>query len=192
MGKVGGFAVLTFGVAGPVAAGLAALWVALASATDAPPSATAPVAPAPIELHFSPDEDLEAIDVGLIEEAGERIEVAAYVLSDEAVVEALRDAAVRGAKVRVLVEPANDDKDAAELDELRRAPGVEVRLRRRPDEAWMHMKAYAVDRVLYRGGAANFSRSGENRQDNDLMIVRDAATAARFEAKFQAMWETGK
>jgi hypothetical protein len=43
-------------------------------------------------IHYGPGEDLERIDVGLIREAATQIDMAAYVLTDSAVIEALRDA----------------------------------------------------------------------------------------------------
>jgi phosphatidylserine/phosphatidylglycerophosphate/cardiolipin synthase-like enzyme len=44
---------------------------------------------------------LERIDVALIGEAAKQIDMAAYVLTDSAVIEALRDASARGVKVRI-------------------------------------------------------------------------------------------
>ena len=37
----------------------------------------------------------------------------------------------------------------------------------------MHLKAYEIDGALLRTGSANFSASGENAQDNDLIVIRD-------------------
>jgi hypothetical protein len=42
------------------------------------------------EVHYGPGEDLERIDVGLIREAAKQIDMAAYVLTDTAIVEALQ------------------------------------------------------------------------------------------------------
>jgi phosphatidylserine/phosphatidylglycerophosphate/cardiolipin synthase-like enzyme len=53
----------------------------------------------------------------------------------------------------------------------------------------MHLKSYALDGMLYRTGSANFSTSGENAQDSDLIVIRDPAAAARFETHFQGMWD---
>jgi phosphatidylserine/phosphatidylglycerophosphate/cardiolipin synthase-like enzyme len=53
------------------------------------------------ELHYAPSEDLERIDVALIREAAKHVDVAAYVLTDRAVIEELREAARRGVKVRI-------------------------------------------------------------------------------------------
>ena len=59
------------------------------------------LAGAAAEIHYGPGEDLERIDVALLREAAKQIDMAAYVLTDSAVIEALRDASVRGEKVRV-------------------------------------------------------------------------------------------
>ena len=41
----------------------------------------------------------------------------------------------------------------------------------------MHLKAYSIDGEVLRTGSANFSTSGENAQDNDLIIIREAGAA---------------
>jgi phosphatidylserine/phosphatidylglycerophosphate/cardiolipin synthase-like enzyme len=53
------------------------------------------------EVHYGPGEDMERSDVALIREAAKQIDVAAYVLTDSAVIGAPREAAARGVKVRV-------------------------------------------------------------------------------------------
>jgi integrase len=55
----------------------------------------------PVEIHYSPEEDLEAIDVRLIDSAKATIDMDAYVLTDRTVVAALSAAARRGVRVRV-------------------------------------------------------------------------------------------
>jgi phosphatidylserine/phosphatidylglycerophosphate/cardiolipin synthase-like enzyme len=55
----------------------------------------------PPEVHYAPGEDLERIDVGLLREAQRQIDIAAYALTDRAVIEALREAPGRGVKVRI-------------------------------------------------------------------------------------------
>jgi len=55
----------------------------------------------------------------------------------------------------------------------------------------MHLKAYAVDGNRLRTGSGNFSHSGLEFQDNDLILVDDAATIARFETNFDAIWSRG-
>ncbi len=39
---------------------------------------------------------------------------------------------------------------------------------------------------------SNFSTSGENAQDNDLIVMRDPSAAAKFEVHFERMWEAAQ
>ena len=126
------------------------------------------------EIHYGPGEDLEEIDVALIREASKQIDMAAYVLTDRAVIEALRDASSYGVKVRVW----RDASEAARLSEFDverqlggRVQGLEIRSSA-PGGELMHLKRYCVDHRLLRTGSVNFSRSGETRQDNDLVALR--------------------
>jgi phosphatidylserine/phosphatidylglycerophosphate/cardiolipin synthase-like enzyme len=142
------------------------------------------------EIHYSPAEDLERIDVGLIGEAATQIDMAAYVLTDRAVVEALRNAAARGAKVRVwrdasMAEKVGEFDVEAQLGS--RVQGIEIRSSA-PGGELMHLKGFCVDHRLLRTASANFSRSGETRQDNDLVALRGASVCAGFEAKFDRAW----
>ena len=55
---------------------------------------------------------------------------------------------------------------------------------------FMHLKSYEIDGATLRTGSANFSASGENAQDNDLIVIRDGGGSAdAFEAHFERMWE---
>ena len=144
---------------------------------------------ATVEVHYAPSENLEAIDVELINQAGDCIDMAAYVLTDAAVIEALGDAADRGVRVRLYLDPSQlRDADGA-LAELFSRPGVEARLK--PAGPIMHMKAYAIDRARLRTGSGNFSRSGLSRQDNDLVVTDDKVVVSRFEGDFEAIFAGG-
>ena len=75
-------------------------------------------APCPVggaaEIHYGPGEDLERIDVDLIGEAAKQIDMTAHVLTDRAVVEALRQAAARGVKMRIW----RDARESVRLNEF--------------------------------------------------------------------------
>ena len=74
----------------------AALFVALV----APPCCADPV---PV-IHYAPAENLEHVDVALIDRAEHEIDMAAYVLTDWPVMQALTRAADRGVKVRIYLD----------------------------------------------------------------------------------------
>ena len=144
---------------------------------------------ATVEIHYAPAENLETIDVALLNNAETCIDMAAYVLSDAAVIEALGDAADRGVAVRLYFDHGEFASHAGELAELLAKSGVEARVK--PSGVLMHMKAYAVDGARLRTGSGNFSRSGLSRQDNDLLLTDDSTTVRRFEHDFEAIFAQG-
>lgn len=152
-------------------------------------SLCAPAGAATLEIHYAPNENLEAIDVATLESAGVSIDMAAYVLSDAAVVEALGDAADRGVAVRLYLDRAEYEAHAGALADLVARPGVTVRVK--PAGALMHLKAYAVDRLRLRTGSGNFSRSGLSAQDNDLLVTDDPRAVALFERDFERIFAGG-
>ena len=79
---------------------------------------------------------------------------------------------------------------ADHLAALLAAPGVQVRTK--PGRVYMHLKSYAVDGRVLRGGAANFSASGLKQQENDRVETDDPAAVAAFGRKFEAMWVGGR
>ena len=144
---------------------------------------------ATVEVHYAPTENLEAIDVGLLNNAGTSIDMAAYVLSDDAVIEALGDAADRGVAVRIYLDHAEFASHADKLVGLLSKPGVAARVK--PSGTLMHLKAYAVDGARLRTGSGNFSRSGLSRQDNDLLVTDDGAAVVNFERDFERIFAEG-
>jgi phosphatidylserine/phosphatidylglycerophosphate/cardiolipin synthase-like enzyme len=139
---------------------------------------------------FAPGDDLEAIDIALLSRARRAVDIAAYVLTDIPVIDALGDAAGRGARVRLYRDgrAVHAPKLLREaLDRLAARPNVEVRYKASP-APFMHLKAYAIDGEILRTGAGNFTRTGLRRQDNDLVALRCPQAVDAFEKAFHAMW----
>lgn len=144
----------------------------------APPFVSAAEAP---EIHYSPTENLERLDVALLRAARAKIDLAAYVLTDWPIIDALIDARRRGVVVRVVLDPGQ----ASDLDRLRE---MSQSLRTSLPGPFMHLKSYSIDDVLLRTGSANFTASGMKQQDNDVVVIRDRAAAQTFEARFEQIW----
>ncbi|MBI2735902.1 MAG: hypothetical protein HYX38_05025 [Rhodospirillales bacterium] len=49
-------------------------------------------------------------------------------------------------------------------------------------------QSYLIDSQVLRTGSANFSASGLERQDNDLVVIRDARSIAQFAETFEGPW----
>jgi phosphatidylserine/phosphatidylglycerophosphate/cardiolipin synthase-like enzyme len=153
------------------------------------PQARAPVNAA-IRIAYGPGEGFAAIDPELIARAKEKIDMAAYVLSDENIIEALSEAATRGVKIRLYLDPEQFRRMARvnqNVLALVDQPNVSARIKAEQDDL-MHMKAYAVDGRWLRTGSANFSWSGERRQDNDIVVIDSFELAQAFSRNFDHVW----
>jgi phosphatidylserine/phosphatidylglycerophosphate/cardiolipin synthase-like enzyme len=148
--------------------------------------------PAPI-IHYAPAENLEHIDVELIDSARHEIDFAAYVLTDWPVMQALERAADRGVKVRIYLDGTQlaEREPTRVFRDLEQTPGVEIRVKRE-NSAFMHLKSYEIDGHLLRTGSANFSASGEKRQDNDLIIIEGPTAASAFRRAFETRFVSGE
>ncbi len=140
-------------------------------------------------IHYAPAENLERIDVALIDEAKVSIDMAAYVLTDWPVMEALNRAAARGVQIRLYLDSGRigERVPSAPFAALIENPAIAIGLKR-AGAPLMHLKAYQIDGRLLRTGAANFSASGLKRQDNDLVIIENPAAAAEFTRHFEAIF----
>jgi phosphatidylserine/phosphatidylglycerophosphate/cardiolipin synthase-like enzyme len=143
-----------------------------------------------IEIHYAPHENLETVDVQEIGRAQLSIDMAAYVLSDPDIIEALNDAAERDVVIRLYLDKSQFAEHgqirSGSVEALFSHPNVLVRLK--GEGALMHLKAYAVDGEVLRTGSSNFSRSGLASQDNDLIFISDQTVVDMFETNFDRIW----
>ncbi|MHB8544818.1 MAG: phospholipase D-like domain-containing protein [Leptospirales bacterium] len=174
-------------------------------------SCSRPVTSSPESLlgeHYSPEENLDAIDVDLIDHARQSIEIAMYAFTDRPIADAIIRAAARGVHVWIYRDEIQV-KDRG--DKMRRlmssAPGqnglISIEVKRNSSRNIMHLKAYEIDDKWLRTGSANWSLPGEgawcsrgerlhrDQQDNNLFITNDPREVRRFESTFRRIWNRG-
>ena len=142
------------------------------------------------EIHYAPEENLELVDARVISGAKLSIDMAAYVLSDPRIIDALTAAAERDVAVRLYFDKSqfaqHGLKVDAPIEALIAHPNVAARVK--GEGVLMHLKAYAVDGKLLRTGSGNFSRPGLAQQDNDLVLISDPSAIDAFERTFEVIW----
>ena len=152
---------------------LGAAWTEKGSETEGPQP----------EIHYAPRENLESLDARAIRRAELSIDMAAYVLSDPRIIEALTDAAERGVLIRLYLDRSQFAEHGPTrgglVEALLAYPNVVARVK--GEGVLMHLKAYAVDGAVLRTGSGNFSRSGLASQDNDAIFITDPAVVDAFE-----------
>ena len=140
----------------------------------------------PFEQHFSPAENLEAIDVALIANARTSIDMAAYLLTDWTIQDDLVLAARRGVRMRILIDQGEARHTRPQFVAAVVDAGGQIRASVRGP--LMHLKTYCVDGTTLRFGAANFSYSGLTEQANDLDITRGPHACDGFMRTFERLW----
>ncbi len=142
-----------------------------------------------VRMFYGPSDNLQQVDTDLISRARESIDMAAYVLTNGAVTDALTAAARRGVRVRLYLDPDQPPqagRAGERLMALARTAGISVRVKR--GDHIMHLKAYQVDRRVLRTGSANFSIAGLQRQENDIVVIEAQDAVARFLRDFEDLW----
>ncbi len=166
----------------------------LAHATRAPVAAAASPVELPSGEHYSPAEDLERLDYEAIHGARRSLDIAMYSFTDIPLAQAVREARRRGVHVRIYRDGDEYEREQAQARRhgsatqvLRGEANIRIRVKP-PGRDYMHLKVACIDGQLLRTGSANWSASGERRQDNDADYSTDPNAIERFERDFEALW----
>lgn len=146
--------------------------------------------------HFSPKEDLEALDIGLLRQAHTSIDVAMYAFTDRRVAVVLRQLASQRIRIRIYrdQEQFENEQQHATLREastaqlLRGMSTVHIRVKQGSPRDLMHLKEVLIDREILRDGSANWSPGALCQQDNGWFFTRDRQKIYAFAAEFEDIW----
>lgn len=142
-----------------------------------------------IEVWFTPDQPAGARIVELIRAAESEIVLMAFNLTLDSIAEALIEAAERGVEVQALLESSQSDNQGSDAARLALA-GVEVVTDGNPGN--MHHKVIVLDRSIVVSGSYNFSRSAEEQNDENLLIVSSAELAEQYLLEFSRLKAQGQ
>lgn len=136
---------------------------------------------------FSPGSGDEIIS--LIRSAKTSIDVEMYVFTDENLARELTDAAGRGVKVRVLLEPRVESSSLNSIAQGLDAGGAEVR--------WAsvryqltHAKMMIVDKKQALVGSINFSKAAQNK-NREVDVLLEGPALSQLVQTFEQDWADG-
>ena len=134
-----------------------------------------------IELAFSPRDDTEKVVISLIRSARKTLEVHAYAFTSRNIADAMVAAQRRGVRVEVLADAQMNRREKGNAIPRLLAAGVPVAFETRYNAA--HNKVLIVDaegpRCAVLTGSYNFTWSADNRNAENILIVRDHCELAR-------------
>jgi phosphatidylserine/phosphatidylglycerophosphate/cardiolipin synthase-like enzyme len=139
-----------------------------------------------VEVYFSPDDGVRARLIDRIDDAQTSIDMLAFALTSDPLAEALLQAMKRGAYVRIVVEKDQAGNTGSEVDSLLEG-GVDLRLDSNPNS--MHHKVILIDGDMVVTGSYNFSRSAEDFNDENVIIVHNAELTADYLVEFNRIFD---
>lgn len=104
-----------------------------------------PAGAEPAEIHYAPIENLDRVDVELLHSARSKIDLAAYSLTDWAVVDALIDAHRRGVDLRNVLDPSQQHA-------FHRLREIACGIRMKAPGPYMHLRSHSSDGRILRSG----------------------------------------
>jgi phosphatidylserine/phosphatidylglycerophosphate/cardiolipin synthase-like enzyme len=140
-----------------------------------------------VEIYFSPDDGILSQLIEQINVAERSVEILAYALTTDTIGEMLLDLHQKGVVVRGVVEASQAQASGSETPRLRQA-GVDIRLDGNPDN--MHHKVIIIDDITVILGSYNFTRSAEEKNDENVLIIHDPALATQFLIEFERIYKS--
>lgn len=140
-----------------------------------------------VAVYMSPQGDAMDAVRAEVRRARSRIDVAVFFLTHTALVRDLLAAHARGVEIRVIIDATGASNEYSKHEVLRLA-GIPVRV-----EDWggkMHAKTMAIDGRTLVLGSMNWTSAGERTNDENTLIVHDAALAGSVHDWVGRLWDT--
>jgi phosphatidylserine/phosphatidylglycerophosphate/cardiolipin synthase-like enzyme len=134
-------------------------------------------AAAPIEVHFSPNGGCTDAVVNELNSAKTSIFVQAYSFTSVPIAKALVDAHKRGVKIQVVLDKSQRNEKYSAADFLRNS-GIPTLID--AQHAIAHNKVMVIDGETVITGSFNFTKAAEEKNAENLLVIRDKGTADKY------------
>ena len=139
-----------------------------------------------IETYFSPDGGVADEIVDLLSDAEGSIYFMAFSFTSDDISEAIQNRAENGIIVAGVMDASQiKSNQGGEYDYLVQA-GLDIR--EDGIEGLMHHKVFIIDEEIVITGSYNFSRSAEERNDENILVIHNIAIAREFLKEFERVF----
>ena len=139
-----------------------------------------------VGLYFSPkDKTIMNYVIPLIDGAQKYVYIPAFIITHEGLTNALINAKKRGADVKIIVDATNVHSTKSKVKFLRDT-GVPVKVENYAGK--VHSKSIIIDDKYVIAGSMNFTNSGENKNDENSLIIEDYRIAKHYRDFFEYLW----
>ncbi|MBR1754780.1 phosphatidylserine/phosphatidylglycerophosphate/cardiolipin synthase family protein [bacterium] len=138
-----------------------------------------------LRVYFSPaDKVITKEIIPLINGAKKYIYIPTFVITHENFAQSLIAAKKRGVDVRIILDSTNT-KNPSKLEILRAA---KIPVKTENYAGKLHSKSIIIDDKYLVIGSMNFSMSGENKNDENAVIIENGSLAKHYKTFFNYLW----
>ena len=139
-----------------------------------------------IEVYFSPqDKSITNAVIPLIQKAKQYIYIPTFVLTEKRVTEELIKAKNRGVDVKIIMDALNASIRHSKHNELRLG---KIPVKTENFAGKMHSKSMIIDDKYTIIGSMNFSNRGENKNDENIVVIKNPKIANFYKNFFIYQW----
>lgn len=138
------------------------------------------------QVYFSPaDKVITNNIIPLIDKAKKYVYVPTFVITHEKFAQSLINARKRGVDVKIILDSTNT-KNPSKLQVLREA---KIPVKTENYAGKLHSKSIIIDDEYLVIGSMNFSLSGENKNDENAIIIKNPELAKDYKRFFEYLWK---
>jgi phosphatidylserine/phosphatidylglycerophosphate/cardiolipin synthase-like enzyme len=138
-----------------------------------------------IESYFSPDDRFADRLLELIEGAENQIEFLAFAFTSDPIGDMLLERHRAGVEIRGVMDSSGVEATGSEYERLTQG-GIDLRID--GNEKKMHHKIFIIDRSILILGSYNFTRSAEEKNDENILILHDSPIISEFLIEFERIY----
>lgn len=139
-----------------------------------------------IQIGFSPkDKITQTMIIPLINQSKKYIYIPSFFLTDKTFAQALINAKNRNVEIRIIEDALSASNAYSSHHELRKA-GIAVKIENYAGK--MHSKSIIIDDLYTIIGSMNFTKSGENKNDENVVIIKNPEIAKFYKEFFLYQW----
>ncbi|MBF0504370.1 MAG: phospholipase D family protein [Candidatus Omnitrophica bacterium] len=142
-----------------------------------------------IDVYFSPNGACQEAVISKIKSAVQTIDIAMYYLSSGPIARALKDAYERQVRLRIVLDQSQEIESSSKSGYLIKH-GCKVKYHL--GFGLMHNKFAIIDRKVLITGSFNWTRTAQEKNEENLLIIADTGTIEKYEERFEYLWDTSR
>ncbi len=136
---------------------------------------------------FSPKDKIITNSIlPLINNAKQYIYIPAFLITHDELSSSLISAKKRGVNIKIIIDATNTYTARSKVKMLRSA-GIPLKIENFAGK--LHSKSIIIDDKYIIAGSMNFSKSGENKNDENALIIEDERLARYYKGFFEYLWK---